>query len=119
MMLRQLRKHFLFFLAAILGIFFVETAEAVEMAFGTYVGNGATSRSITIAGFQPDTVIIKSSGGNLGVMRTASMVGDATKQLTAGSGLQSDRIKSLNSNGFTIGSHNEVNNNGTSYYWIA
>ncbi|MCH6563764.1 MAG: hypothetical protein IH800_15240, partial [Myxococcales bacterium] len=34
-------------------------AEALQMATGTYPGNGTTSQAITGVGFQPDVVIVK------------------------------------------------------------
>jgi YD repeat-containing protein len=107
------------FVALGLAITLSQPAEAVQFTYGTYVGNGVDGRSITGVGFQPDAVIIKSSSGNYAVMRTTTMAGDATKQLAAGNGLQTNRIQSLNADGFTVGNNGEVNSSGTTYYWMA
>jgi hypothetical protein len=98
------------------------TAPAAQalMVTGSYIGNGLDNRSITGAGFQPDVVIIKSSDHNKeAVCRTASMTGDNTKPLGANSALTPDQIQSLDADGFTIGTDDEVNSNGKAYHWIA
>lgn len=94
-------------------------AQAMQMASGSYVGNGAANRIITGAGFRPDAVIIKGDTAQLAVMRTATMTGDATKELAASTGLQTNRISSLDADGFTLGAHAEVNGSGITYYWTS
>ncbi len=58
-----------------------------------------------------------SSGG--GVVRTASMQGDASKVLTTATALAADNIQSFTGDGFTVGTAAMVNTNGTTYHWVA
>jgi hypothetical protein len=94
-------------------------AHAMQMATGTYTGDGAASRPITGAGFRPDLVVVKGNAAQVAVMRTASMSGDASKELAGGTALQPKRIVSLDADGFTVGTHAEVNGKGIGYSWVA
>ncbi|HXL20377.1 MAG TPA: hypothetical protein VN961_22895, partial [Streptosporangiaceae bacterium] len=95
------------------------TAQAMQLASGSYPGNGLAGRAITGVGFQPDAVIIKGDIAQLAVMRTATMAGDAAKELAAATDLRGGRIQSLDGDGFTIGTHAEVNGSGVTYFWTA
>ena len=71
---------------------------------GNGTGNGADNRAITGLGFTPDLVIIKArTDPQVGVIRTSTMVGDLSKELTGGTALVANEIQSLDANGFTIG----------------
>ncbi len=94
-------------------------AEAMQMASGSYVGDGTARRPVTGVGFRPDALIIKGDAAQLAVMRTATMAGDAAKELAAATGLRSKRISSLDADGFTVGAHAEVNRPGVAYFWTA
>jgi hypothetical protein len=96
-----------------------QPAQAMQLASGSYVGDGATARAIHGVGFRPDAVIIKGTDAHLAVMRTATMVGDAAKELAAATRLQASRIRSLDADGFTVGPHAEVNGKGVTYFWTA
>lgn len=88
---------------------------------GSYTGDGSASRPIVI-GFQPDAVFVKGVSGFVGwptQMCTSSMASDQTKPMTGSLALQPDRIRSLDANGFTIGSDASVNQSGGSYWWVA
>jgi len=64
-------------------------AHAMQLAAGSYTGNGAATRPVTGVGFRPDAVLIKGNANQYAVLRTGTMTGDATKELAAGeSGLQ-------------------------------
>lgn len=89
------------------------------LATGSYVGDDVDGRAITGIGFQPDVVFIKTELGRPGIVRTSTMSGDSAKVLPQGAVLRSNRIQSLTADGFTVGDHNQVNNNGEMYYWIA
>src|SRR5213594_3728562 len=91
----------------------------MQMMSGSYVGNGTTGRAITGVGFKPDAVIVKGNTAQLAVMRTTSITGDAAKELAAATDLRSGRIRSLDGDGFTIGTHAEVNAVGITYVWTA
>ena len=106
-------------LSLLLGGALSTPAQAMQFASGSYTGNGVDNRVITPVGFQPDVVIIKGSGAQLAVMRTATMVGDASKELSAATALQANRIKSLDAGGFTVGTNAQVNGSGVTYYWVA
>ena len=44
---------------------------AMEIASGSYLGDGTDNRSVTGLPFQPDVVIVKASTNQIGVMRTS------------------------------------------------
>jgi hypothetical protein len=93
--------------------------ENLRVASGSYTGNAADGRSITGAGFQPDLVIVKGNTTQVAVARTSTMSGDSSKPLVGATPLQSDRIQSLEPNGFTIGTDAQVNSSGVTYNWTA
>ncbi|MGO8838103.1 MAG: beta strand repeat-containing protein [Limisphaerales bacterium] len=90
-----------------------------QMLSGSYTGNGTDNRAITGLGFQPDVVIVKSASTNAAVIRTSTMSGDNTKEMVGATGLVANRIQSLDTNGFTVGTDAEVNSSGVAYYWTA
>jgi hypothetical protein len=83
-------------------------AEAMQVASGSYTGNGARTRPVTGLDFRPDAVIIKGDATQYAVLRTGTMTGDAAKELAAGTALQSKRILALDAGGFTVRHHAEV-----------
>jgi hypothetical protein len=95
-----------------------EASDVARMATGTFTGNGVDNRAVTGLGFAPDLVIVKSSGGHVAVFRTSAMSGDVSKPVDAAA-LTANLIQSLDSGGFTVGNDNRVNQNGTTYEWIA
>ena len=90
-----------------------------QVMSGSYTGNGTDNRIITGLGFGPDVVIVKSAAARVAVIRTSTMSGDNSKEMVGATALQANRIQSLNTNGFTVGTDATVNNNGVVYYWIA
>jgi hypothetical protein len=94
----------------------------IRVESGSYTGNATDNRNITGVGFQPDAVIIKADTNQLAVMRTSTMAGDATKPLSGATNLSTNRIQALQSDGFQVGTDNQVNQGGGSpptYYWVA
>jgi len=92
----------------------------IRVASGSYTGDGNNSRAITGAGFQPDLVIVKSDDNSgAAQIRTSTMTAGNSKPMTGNTGLQGNRITSLDSDGFTIGSNNDVNRSGRTYHWVA
>jgi hypothetical protein len=96
---------------------------------GSYAGNGADDRAIFV-GFQPDVVFIKRDAacgacGNpedfIGVVRTSTMIGDATKSLDnlTGLALFASGVKSLTATGFSLGTSARVNAAAETYHWVA
>ena len=96
------------------------TAGTPFILSGSYTGNGLDNRTITGLGFQPDVVIIKvRNDAKIAVIRTSTMVGDASKELDGGTALVANEIQSLNADGFTIGTNDKVNKSGRIYDYIA
>jgi hypothetical protein len=88
-------------------------------ASGRYQGNGTDNRNITGAGFRPDAVIIKGDTGQVAVIRTSTMSGDAAKPMTGGTALTANMIQSLAADGFQVGTNSSVNSTGVGYEWMA
>jgi hypothetical protein len=91
----------------------------MRLVTGSYVGNGADNRQIAGLGFQPDLVLVRSNGADPVVLRTSTVVGDASKVLAELTALQPDLVQSLDGDGFTIGADARVNRAGSTYYWVA
>lgn len=97
--------------------YYVAMKTGANVSIGSYVGNGADSRSISGAGFQPDWVMTMGNGQQ-DRFRPALLAGDASYQF-GGTGSNANRIQAILADGFEVGSHNNVNQNGRTYYWIA
>lgn len=89
------------------------------VATGTYTGNGHSLRSITGVGFRPDLVLVKNSNSEDAYCKTATMAGTGSKSLGQREGIRTDRITSLQPNGFTVADTKEVNESGAVYTWVA
>jgi hypothetical protein len=88
-----------------------------DLTVGSYVGNGADNRSITGAGFQPVWVITLGDGDD-SVFRPGPLAGDNSYLMT-GTGKITNRIQALEADGFQVGSSVDVNENGTTFHYIA
>lgn len=88
---------------------------------GTYAGDGVNARAITIdgTGWKPDFGLILSSGATLlnGVLRTRQHVGDESVML-ANDVTAANLIESFDANGFTVGSDDDVNKSGETFYYF-
>lgn len=91
---------------------------AARIAVGSYTGNGSDNRQITGVGFTPKFVLIKRADANPAVWRFG-IAGDASFQVTATGGSAANYIQSLDSDGFTIGTDISVNNNTSTFYYVA
>jgi hypothetical protein len=85
---------------------------------GSYTGNGGT-QTITGLGFQPDAVIVKSSGGSTAFIKTSTMASTASRAFTTTGGVSTNAITGFTANGFTVDINAAVNTNGTTYYFYA
>lgn len=91
---------------------------------GTYTGDGGSSQAISGIGFQPKVVIVyenSSSAVLTGVfMKTSSDPTTWCVRISNGD-IQDDRIRSLDSDGFTVGgtAANEANENTVVYTYKA
>ena len=90
-----------------------------------YTGNGANARGITGVGFKPDFVWNKGRDDTWQHILT-DIVRGATKNLysdaTNAEVTDSTRLQSFNSDGFTIGTNNQINENTDTYVawnWLA
>jgi len=98
---------------------FTPTPPPMRLYVSSYVGDNAASHPITGVGFQPDVVIIKSSANRAGVIRTSTMGGTVSKIIGSTGPLDADCILSLNVDGFTVGSSQDVNKKDVTYYYAA
>jgi hypothetical protein len=91
-----------------------------EMQTSSYTGTGA-SHSITGVGFQPAFVMVHANDtttGRAGAMRASALAGTASQLFTATAN-ESTGITALQSDGFQVGTSATVNNNGTTYDYVA
>ncbi len=88
-----------------------------NVAVGSYAGNGADNRNITGVAFQPSWVITMGDG-EADYFRPELLGGDASFAMN-GTGANTNRIQAILSNGFQVGSDQNVNQSGIAYYWIA
>jgi hypothetical protein len=91
-----------------------------EMKTASYTGTGA-SHSITGVGFQPAFVMVHANDtttGRAGAMRSSSLAG-ASSQLFTATANESLGITALQSDGFQVGTSATVDNNGTTYHYVA
>lgn len=86
---------------------------------GSYTGDGNSAHAITGLGFQPDVVIIKATGPRNSFIKTATMPGDKSKRMIGERSLQSNRIISLDGDGFSVGSADPANEAGEEFFFIA
>jgi len=92
----------------------------MRCALGSYSGDGTDNRQITGVGFQPDLVIVRArDSGQYAVWRSSTMSGDKTAYFAQAAALFANGIQSLDSDGFTIGTHATVNSSGVTYDWQA
>jgi hypothetical protein len=91
-----------------------------EMKTTSYTGTGA-SQSVTGVGFQPAFVMVHANDtttGRAGAMRSSAMSGTASQLFTATAN-ESAGITALGSGSFTVGTSVTVNNNTTTYDYVA
>ena len=90
-----------------------------DIATGSYTGDGTDDRSISGVGFQPAFVWIKGNlGGQSGHWRSLVHSGDSSSYL-ADDEDGANFIQAFETDGFQIGNDNSVNQNLTTYYYVA
>ena len=88
-----------------------------QMRTSWYFGDDVDNRSL-VAGLQPEYVIVKAIDTNEeAVQGFASMTGDSS--LTFKKAASPNWIQALQTSGFQLGDDNEINNDGTSYFFVA
>ena len=98
--------------------YWITFATTSKVVTGTYSGNGADNRNITGLGISPGFVWVKGASGNVGSWRIDTVPGDLSLYWTSTTPT-SNRIQSLFSDGFQIGTNAEVNFSGRTYYYLA
>ena len=97
---------------------FADLAQGMNVAYGSYTGNGVDGRSIIGVGFTPDFVLI--TGVSDPHFRTAQHEGDTLSSYFAfGATDEANHIKSIDVDGFTVGNDTDVNVSPNTYYWMA
>lgn len=87
---------------------------------GTYTGDATDNRAITGIGFKPKWVVV-GGGAATATLNKCTATGDSTDICNYFSSFTSpsNRIQSLDSDGFTVGSATNINNTGDTYYYMA
>jgi uncharacterized repeat protein (TIGR01451 family) len=91
----------------------------MAMNTGSYTGDGLPDRTVTGVGFRPDVVIIKGDIDEATVVKTSSMFGGTSKQLGTSAPSILNGILTLDADGFTLDSGDQVNGLDAEYYWVA
>lgn len=93
---------------------------ALRVAYGTYVGNGADDRDITVSpSFAIKAVLIKGDDGTVTTTISFSSMGGNARDLSALSdALVVNRIQSIGTGTFQIGSSDYVNKSGVTFYYF-
>jgi len=94
---------------------FKEVADFCEVF--QYTGNATDNRDITTPGFQPGMVLIKSQWGGQVALRTATHSGDNSQRWDGIQG--ANRIQSIISTGFQVGTDDSVNQNSALFNVLA
>lgn len=93
-------------------------AEAELLKIGSYTGDGTTNHPITGLGFSPDYIMIMSASTPEAVHRSITM--PRTYFFNAEDGDNPiNRIKSFDTDGFTVGNSSRINTGGFTYYYAA
>lgn len=98
--------------------FAAQISGATDFAVGSYTGDGINNHAITSLGFAPTALVIKGNSSHYAWWRTSNIAGDSTMPFAAFQN-QSNRIKSLDAGGFTLGTETEINESGVTFYWFA
>lgn len=111
------RLLFIWFISLFINI---QLCLAVQIASGTYLGDGNDDRVIDI-GFQPSFVfIISENYPGYPIWRTSQFDAGESQEISNTSGIATTNlIQAFPSNGFEIGDDDKVNNNGYENYYLA
>lgn len=91
----------------------------MQLATGTYTGDGNDDRWINAPGFEPDLVIVARETSDYIVFKTSDMGAIDTQRFASISGERVNRIQAFGANGFQVGTDNEVNTDTIEYHWVA
>lgn len=99
--------------------YYLAIGGTADIKTGTYAGNATGPRAITGVGFQPTLVMFWDDLGDAGGWRSADMPSTDSWMDFGTTGLLTDRVFTLDSDGFTISFRNEINGTGRNYYYVA
>ena len=108
--------RYFFFLPVFL-LVLTPAVTALTFKFGSYTGDGTASQAITGMGFQPEVVFVQPDGVEAFVATSSMTAGEAKLVGGSTSAPVTNRINSLDADGFTAGS--SANTNLKVYYWMA
>jgi hypothetical protein len=91
---------------------------AADFMIGAYTGSGADNRGIAGLPTQPSMVAVKRNGATAGTWRSAATAGDLSSFFGA-TAEAANRIQSLDTFGYQIGTQANVNTSGSAYNWFA
>lgn len=99
-------------------------AGAGNFAEGSYTGNATAGTDITGVGFQPDMVIVKNStsttaNNRRSIVHIDKHYGDLSSYLSDAVADATNMVQGMTSDGFTVGSGNQVNQSGVTVYYMA
>jgi len=101
-------------LAALLSLLLATPVHAFRFEVGMFSGNGADNRNIsTVASFAISAMLIKCNGATYAPMKTSSIAGDGADDLGGGGGIATNKIQSLGTGTFQVGSSSTTNVSGT------
>src|SRR4051794_31068322 len=101
------------FLLTVLFCLGLATPGRAQVSTGSYVGDGTAGRTITGLGLRPGVVVVKGDLDEFPVIRTRTMPVDLSRRLGSSElGTLPDAIQTLDSDGFTLGTHPSVNSPG-------
>lgn len=92
---------------------------ALRFAQGQFDGSGASFRSVSGIGFRPDVVIVVGENDEPAMLRSSTMGPSIAKPIGPADEVLTDRIISLDADGFTVGSDASVNASDLRYHWVA
>jgi len=101
-------------LAILLSLLLATPVHAFRFEVGMFSGSAADDRNIsTSASFAISALMIKCNGATHATMKTSSMAGDGADDLGGGGGITTNKIQSLGTGTFQVGSSATTNVSGT------
>lgn len=93
-------------------------AGATDLATGTFTGDGLDNRAITV-GFQPDLVIAFNEADDKVFFLMPDMGTNGARPTNGELTPTANTIQTLDANGFTVGSSENLNDSGVEVHWLA
>ncbi|MFZ2778643.1 MAG: fibronectin type III domain-containing protein, partial [Candidatus Moraniibacteriota bacterium] len=90
-----------------------------NFSVGSYIADGLDNKSVTGVGFQPDLVWVKGNTSQNGVYRSSSLPANESQYFANNLANITTGIKSMTTDGFTVGTHATVNTASTVYRYAA